>query len=769
MKKIIRLVSFGVILLSYVSCFGSPEALNETTSNPLSAKLQGKGCLIFDEPTVAHSKADSELGAYACLGYLHARDRAWQMDYLRRIVEGRKSEVLGYRSLKDDLEMRLLGLDRKAKQLFENMTDEQKAPFQAYAYGVNQGLQTERAKNAYEFKRYGYHPDAWEPVNSIEVLLLQSFDQTRDTFTRKLDEASWQKVYGQNAEALFAREGFPWTTTILKPGEYPVASRAAAQNEIHNEFQEKLYPLPAIDLLKPGETGKGSNNWAIASQKSLTKNAFFANDPHLDLRHPPFWYWAHIEGGAIDAIGATLPGSPFIASGTNHHVAWGLTNSYFDVSELAYVPNEDLKNGNTETFYPLVWVKFGIFKLPFFFKGFQRATQNGVILPVDGGPANHSLVLRWSGFEILPGDLSGGLEIQTAKSVKEADIAFSHMGLPSWNFTYADTQGGIGYRTVGRLPKHEHPLPFGVPVRRLAEWAPWTYLNADEAPHLLQPERGYIVTANNEPWLETARYQAGRAQAASFRAFRIEELLNQSPKHDRESLHAIQCDQQAIDARFTLPPLLKVLEKALASHGVIEFRDAKVIDALKKWNFSADESCLVCGVWNRWTDRIMTAASLNREALYREAVSDHPSDEFLPEVLDGFHRALEDLKVGPQGELRLWGEIHVNPFSHFSGDPAWSVPPIPTGGVTNSVNPGTSQWDPVKGMFIHVGGASQRMVVEMSNPPVVHVTLAGSNQDIEKPNLSDPQGPWMQWKRCEAELKRFPLDWQQVPAQSVTF
>jgi penicillin amidase len=762
MKKIIRLVSVGVILLSYVSCFGAPDASNQMTSNPLRARLDGKGCLIFDEPTVAHAKADTELGAYACLGYLHARDRAWQMDYLRRIVEGRKSEVLGYRSLKDDLQMKLLGLDRKAKQLFDQMTDAQKAPLWAYAYGVNQGLKTERAQNAYEFKRYGYHPDGWEPVHSIEILLLQSFDQTRDTFTRKLDEASWQKTYGQNAEALFAREGFPWTTTILKPGEYPVASQAAAMNE-------KLYPLPAIDFLQSGETGKGSNNWAIAPQKSLTKNAFFANDPHLDLRHPPFWYWAHIEGGAIDAIGATLPGSPMIASGTNRHVAWGLTNSYFDVSELAYVPNEDLKNGNTETFYPLVWVKIGIFKLPFFFKGFQRTVHNGLVLPVEGGPANHSLVLRWSGFDLVPGDLLGALEIQTAKSVKEADTAFSHMGLPTWNFTFADTQGGIGYRTQGRLPKHEHPLPFGVPVRRLADWAPWTFLSADEAPHLLQPQRGYIVTANNEPWFENARYQAGRAQAASFRAFRIEELLKQAPKHDRESLHAIQCDQQAIDARFTLPPLLKVLNKTLASHGVIEFRDAKVVDALKKWNFIADESCLVCGVWNRWTDRIMTVASLNREALYREAISEHPSDDFPTQVLDSFHGALDDLKVGAQGELRPWGEIHMNPFTHFSGDPAWSVPPIPTGGVTNSVNPGTSQWDPTKGMYMHVGGASQRMIVEMSNPPVVHVTLAGSNLDIEKPNLSDPQGPWMQWRRCEAELKRFPLDWQQVPAQSIRF
>jgi hypothetical protein len=165
----------------------------------------------------------------------------------------------------------------------------------------------------------------------------------------------------------------------------------------------------------------------------------------------------------------------------------------------------------------------------------------------------------------------------------------------------------------------------------------------------------------------------------------------------------------------------------------------------------------------------MIKESLNREALYRMLVSDHQAGEFFTSVQENFHAALDDLKVGAQGELRPWGEIHVNPFTHFSGDAAFSVSPISTGGVANSVNPGISQWDPSKEKFIHTGGASQRMIVEMTNPPSVQMQLAGSNQDIEKPNLADPQGPWMKWKRCEMEPKRFPLDWQQVPAQTVVF
>lgn len=771
MKKITWSALVGFALVSYSSCFGSGSG----TQNHLAAQLQGKGCTVYEESSVTHSKADNEIGAFACLGFLHGRDRAWQMDFLRRIAEGRKAEILGFHSLTDDLQMRLLGLDRKAQSLFEHMTDEQKAPFWAYAYGVNQGFQTERAQNAYEFKHYGYSPDEWTPVASVEVLLLQSFDQTRDTFTRKLDESTWLKAYGAEAEKLFAREGYPWSTTILKPGEYPAHAQAASASNGADQERD-LYPMPELELLHSseymegnGEVGKGSNNWAIAPQRSSTKNAFFANDPHLDLKHPPFWYWAHIEGGSIDAIGATLPGTPIIASGANHFTAWGLTNAYFDVSELAYVPNDDLKNGNSETFYPLVWVKFGSFKLPFFFKGFQRVNGNWPVLPLDGGPKDHALVLRWSGFELQPADFTGMFELLTAKNAKETDTAFSHMGLPTWNFTFADTQGAIGYRTVGRLPKHTQSLPFGVPVRKLADWAPWTYLTADEAPHLFKPERGYIVTANNLQWPNDALYPAGRAQAPSFRAFRIEELIKQAPKHDRESLKKIQCDQQAIDARFILPPLLKTFTAAASHHGELQVRDSKVIEALKQWDYSAGETCHACGVYNRWVDILMTNARLNREALYQELVSAQPSDAFSDAVWTSFHSALDDLKVGSQGELPIWGDIHVNPFTHFSGDPAFSVPPIPTGGIANSVNPGTALWDAGLGKYIHTGGASQRLIVELTNPPSVNVVLAGSNQDIEKPNLADPTGPWMKWKRCEMEPKRFPLDWKDVQTQAVVF
>lgn len=770
MKKITWSVLIGAVLVTYSACFGSSGG----TTNPLAAELQGKGCTIYEESTVTHAKADSELGAFACLGFMHGRDRAWQMDFLRRIAEGRKAEILGFKSLTDDLQMRLLGLDRKAQQLFDHMNEAQRAPFWAYAYGVNQGFQTDRAQNSYEFKHYGYSPDEWSPVNSIEVLLLQSFDQTQDTFTRKLEESTWLKKYGADAEKLFSRQGHPWTTTILKPGEYPAHSQAAAAG---GDQSHEIYPMPTMELLQPseymegnGDVGKGSNNWAIAPQRSLTKYAFFANDPHLEMRHPPFWYWAHIEGGAIDAIGASLPGTPVIGSGANRYTAWGLTNAYFDVSELAYVPNEDLNQGNSETFVPWVWVKFGSFKLPFFFKAFQRVNGNWPVLPLTGGPKDHALVLRWAGFELQPSDFSGMFELLTAKNAKETDTAFSHVGLPTWNFTFADTQGAIGYRTVGRLPRHTQSFPFGVPVRKLSEWAPWTYLTADEAPHILQPERGYIVTANNQQWFDNAIFPAGRAHGPAFRAFRIEELLKQTPKHDRESLRKIQCDRQAIDARFILPPLLKAFAAAAAHHGELQERDAKVIEAMKQWDFNAaDETCRACGMWSRWADVLMTDATMNREALYKVLMNPQPSDAFLDAVWTSFHTALDDLKVGSQGELPTLAEVQINPFTHFSGDSAFAVPPIPTTGSYMSVNPNVNAWDPKLGKYIQTAGASQRLVVEMTSPPTVNATLTGSNQDIEKPNLADPNGPWMKWKRCDLEQKRFPLDWKDVQTQAVVF
>ena len=271
------------------------------------------------------------------MGYLHGRDRAWQMDFFKRTWEGRKSEVLGASELKQDFSMRLFGLSERAHALFASMPREMQESFWAYTYGVNRGVAEAMREGVYEFRALGYEPEPWRPYDSVALLMLQAFDQTKESFLRQIDENDDLEEWGTGAESLFAREGVPWDTTILKDGEWsgapaPRSRRHASVDEgtadpevgvvASHEVAAPLRRRGRTELSWLGDRassiGAGSNNWVLAPSRSASGRAWLANDPHLELKYPPFWHWVHIEASAgasdespgFDAIGASLPGVP---------------------------------------------------------------------------------------------------------------------------------------------------------------------------------------------------------------------------------------------------------------------------------------------------------------------------------------------------------------------------------------------------------------------------------------------------------------------------
>ena len=134
----------------------------------------------YDNVGITRQKVNSINEYYYCFGYHHARDRAWMMDYFRRVAQGRNAEVYGYSSLKSDLMMKLLDLPKLANRLYAGMPEQNKQWLKAYADGANVGF--EQGKKSQEFKDLNYNPEKWEPEHSVLVLVLQSFDQTRKTF-----------------------------------------------------------------------------------------------------------------------------------------------------------------------------------------------------------------------------------------------------------------------------------------------------------------------------------------------------------------------------------------------------------------------------------------------------------------------------------------------------------------------------------------------------------------------------------------------------------
>ncbi|MGK5088449.1 penicillin acylase family protein [Bdellovibrionota bacterium FG-2] len=775
MKKRLQKI-FLIITVTLVAYGASLRASGDEVPTDIASRLKGMSCEVFQDaqgiPHVRPRDTQDPFAVYACFGYLHGKDRAWQMDFFRRTAQGRTAEVLGRDQIRSDFLMRLLGLRELAERIYSTLPRVDQSRFWAYSEGVNRGFVEAQKQGSYELKALDYGLEPWRAEDSVMLILLQSFDQTKRVFQHSMNEEKWHDVHAQGAAELFSNDGLPWDVSVLKPGEFPVKPSAAARDG-GTRAPSGARARSAIDAfpdLFGSAAGGGSNNWVLAPTRTKSGRAWLANDPHLSLKHPPFWYWGHVtgydvSGKLLDVIGASLPGVPVVVSGANTSAAWGLTNAFLPAARVFYVPQAELDN--VPSVRPWIWVRFWKIKFPFFFKTFQRTKTGLPVLPLSA-PDGRALVLQWSGYDLQGSDLSALFELGLAQSASGVDRALAKVGVPTWNFVFADTQGTVGYRSVGRVFKLEESPFFGVPRERLMKVEQKgenagqnAVLSALEMPHVFNPKRGYIVTANNRQWPAQASLNPGRGPCLGFRAFRIEELLTKTARHTLETQREIQCDVQAVDARFLAPMLLRVLRESS-----LDSKQIKGFKLIEGWNFEANLNCRACGLYRRWVNEILSAQHLNETALYRKLTAG-ADVELKKTVFESFALVLNELQGNGDGLLPKWGDLHRNYFRHLAGEGWFSAAPISTPGDDFSVNPGTSDWQ--AGEFRHKEGASQRMLVELSNPPTVYSVLAGSNRDVDARDLAGVDGPWQKWAQCGLEQRVFPLSWTKIRGELVKF
>ncbi len=679
---------------------------------PLQAgELSPSVCRITDGGRMSRVAADSKREAFYCSGLVHARERGRQMQVLRQTGRGRLAEDRGPAFLKGDFILRLLELERRAERLAATIEGQDRELLEAYAAGVN-------ASGARWLKR-----DSWKVSDTVLFLLLQAFDQTRRSFEQDI------------ATDRHARKGhplerdFPWQTPILKSGEY-------LRRQDQASFPEKRSSQTVFPFA-PEDQASGSNNWVVSARHSKTGKALLANDPHLQLKSPPFWHWFELSWPGVRVVGAGLPGVPLIASGASNHLAWGLTNSYVDVADAVLVPRERLK---TRSIWPVVWVKKWGIRWPIFFKRLEVTEDSNLpVLPIEAPVKDHAVVVRWTGFDLQAAELSALWKLGEARNVREFDGLLSQVGLPSWNFVFADTRGEVGYRAIGRLPRRAWREPGTLEVVAPEALGPFEVLSSDEAPHVLNPRRGWVATANQLQWGADGKNSVGVNHTESFRGFRIEELLKRglSAGHSVDTFRRIQCDTQAVDARFLLPVLLKGMP---ASE-----RTGELLARLRGWNFEASLECRECALFRAWMELLG-----DPQWTYARAVEGKP--EFWREAEEALLKARHRLASLEGGPWVRWGEVHragfplteaLRPFALARADT------LETPGDSHSVAPGSSDWIDGEAFFSQHSGASQRMIVELTSPPTVHWVLPGANRGngLEQERATSPDR--MAWAGCQ--------------------
>lgn len=530
-----------------------------------TARLDGLGAAVTIErdalgiPTI---RGDSRGDVARALGYLHAQDRFFQMDLLRRRAAGELAELVGRAAVPLDQTARLHGFRAVARRALALDTPANRELVEAYTAGVNAGLAA-LGQKPFEYVALRTAPAPWRAEDSYLLGATMAFEIQDPLGRYERSLATLRDVLGPQALAFFAPEFGPDDAALDgSTGELAPLPSAKTIDLRRRQLATARATAAATDPALPG-----SNSFALAGTRTASGAALLANDMHLELRVPTPWYrttlvWpASASAPAHRVTGVTLPGAPCVIAGSNGRVAWGFTASYADTSDVIIVePNiidrslYKYRNENLElsTHDEIINVRGGD---PVTFT--VSATRWGPI--IGPGPQNRLLAFRWVLHD--PAATNYDLfDLETATHVEEA-IAIAHRaGIPAQNIVLADTTGAIAWTIAGRLPQR-----VGYDGRLPVSWAygdrDWSgLLPADQIPVIRQPAGGALWTANARTVGGEAYTKLGDGgYSAPARATQIRDDLAALQHATPRDLLGVQLDDRALFLERWQKLLLQVL------------------------------------------------------------------------------------------------------------------------------------------------------------------------------------------------------------------
>jgi len=506
-------------------------------------------------------------------GFVHGQDRFFQMDLIRRQAAGELAELFGAVAVNADKRNRFHRFRGRAQVVWEQTPAAERDLMEAYTAGVNAGLGSLDAR-PWEYLVLRLEPEPWQPQDSLLAMYSMYMTLNDARASNEVRRGLAHRVLPETVYRWMYPTGTPWDAPIV--GEPRAALPVPGPEE---------YSLRDIDVEAPPvrETGRyplrGSNNWAVAGSLTETGRALVANDMHLGHRNPNIWYRARLIVAGPDAMevaGVTLPGGPFVVSGTNTHVAWGYTNSYGDwVDAVLLRPGAKADTYRTpegdlefDVHVEMIEVRDGE---PVEYE--IRETIWGPILDDIDYP-DGEIAVSWIAHK--PEGINFRLfDIEHATTVFEAlDIA-NTIAMPPQNFVAGDADGNIGWTIAGTIPRKASFDPM-LPADWSEEhgWQGW--YAPEQYPRIVNPESGRIWTAN-------ARVVDGEALAIigdggydlGARARQIRDGLFARERLAPEDMLAIQYDDRALYLTPWRELLLEVLSDAAVAGdpGLTEYRE----------------------------------------------------------------------------------------------------------------------------------------------------------------------------------------------------
>jgi penicillin amidase len=547
--------------------------------------------IIRDRWGVPHIYGQSVEDTLFAQGFVHAQERLWQMDFNRRLVAGRLSEILGEVSLPLDRWMRILRMRYWAEKQAEKAEGTSLSIMEAYIAGVNAFIK--QGHLPVEMTLLHYKPEPWTPADILSWVKMMGWTLSVNWEVELLRAQLYERLGPEKMAEL--EPGFSaWPQVVPAGIDYSYITYDALLK--NGEAKKWTGPTAA--------QGLGSNNWVISPQRTTTGSPLLANDMHLMMSIPAIWYENHLSGGELHVSGVSFPGIPGVIAGHNEHVAWGYTNGFPDVQDLFIEKLRRTDDGGAQYLFKDRWLDAEVFQEVIKVKGAETATEE-VIVTHHGPIINHltsecsedkPLALRWTALEDDT-TFEALFEMNTAKSCTEFREALRHWMVPVQNTVYADRQGNIAYSFPGKVPiraKSGMRLPAPGWTGEY-EWV--DYIPFEELPHLYNPPQGYIATANNRVTGEDYPYFLGIDHVAGSRAQRIIELIEAQERIDVDYIKRMHFDQVSPAAR----PVIRAL--ATLESDDPELRE--VIQSMHGWDCDLSPDSPQAAVYEVFTLKLM--------------------------------------------------------------------------------------------------------------------------------------------------------------------
>jgi penicillin amidase len=631
---------------------------------------------------VPHVEAENAADLWFAEGFCHGQDRLWQMDFYRRVVSGRVSEFAGAEGLPVDRLMRTLGIRRIAEREEAALEPELRALLERFCEGVNAAARCAPAL-PFEMQLLRFEFEPWRPADMLGLGKLLAFGLSTN-WEKELLRADMTRALGPELAARLD-PGYPADNPIVT-GEAWSGDGLGLAEQIDAVRRQIGFAAEA----------SGSNNWAVSGALSATGSPLLAGDPHLPQSMPGIWYEVGLTLGDRSVRGASLPGMPGVYMGQNDDVAWTFTNVMADVQDLFVERVEGDRYGFEDEWLPLEIVREEIAV-----KGRDapevldvRLTHHGPIVnSALGADDAEPLALRWIALD-APTLFKGMFELHEIRSGPELVARLEQHTSPASNLVWADRHGSIGYKLIGRLPLRRGGCP-DLPKPGWSGEFEWEgTVPYEELPEETDPERGYLITANNRIVGDDYPHHITSDWLDGYRARRIEELLRASDEHDVEGFEAMQSDNLSI-------PGLEVARRLgrLAPSGQ---RERSALERLRSWDGRLDPGTIAGSIYQafllrlarevaraaigdrdlseRWLDRADNGFTPHVTSPWRwhshllklweegdEELIGRPWDDLVLEALAG---ALDDLgdRFGPDPEGWRWGHVHEMEFPHPLGE-----------------------------------------------------------------------------------------------------